>query len=57
MTVDDKRRVSTMTEPNNIETEPDDLVIARSPKQLVWLVVFIGFVVLVTRARRRAGHL
>jgi hypothetical protein len=57
MTVDDQRRVSNMGEPDNIETDSGDLVIALSPKQLVYLVVFIGFVVILTRARRRAGRI
>jgi hypothetical protein len=57
MSVDDKRRVTTMSEPDNIETDAGDLVIALSPKQLVLLVAFIGFVVILTRARRRAGRI
>ena len=45
-----------MSELDNGETDSDDLVIALSPRQLVFLLVFIGFVVILTRARRRADH-
>ncbi len=44
-----------MTGSENTETASDGLVIALSPRQLVGLVAFIVFVVVVTRARRRAG--
>jgi hypothetical protein len=57
VTMADERRVGAMTEPDSTEAGSNDLVTALSPKQLAYLVVFIGFVVLVTRARRRAGRL
>ncbi len=46
-----------MSAPENNEAESDDFVIALSPKQLARLVVFIGFVVILTRARRQAGRI
>ncbi|MEE8407242.1 MAG: hypothetical protein V3S32_08850 [Acidimicrobiia bacterium] len=52
----DQDRVDAMTESENNEAGSNGLVIALSPKQLVGLVAFIGFVVVVTRARHRAGH-
>jgi len=55
MTIADQDRVDAMIESANTETGSNDLVIALSPKQLVGLVAFIAFVVVVTRARRRAG--
>lgn len=56
MTIADQDRVDAMTEAASTETGSNDLVIAMSPKQLVGLVAFIAFVVVVTRARRRAGR-
>jgi hypothetical protein len=57
MTMADKRRVGAMTEHENADNESDGLVIALSPKQLAYVVAFIFFVVILTRARRRAGRL
>jgi len=39
------------------ETGSDGLVIALSPKQLPCVLAFVGFVVVLTWARRRAGPL
>jgi hypothetical protein len=57
MTIADQDRVDAMTGSENTEAGSNGLVIALSPKQLVGLVAFIVFVVVVTRARRRAGRL
>jgi hypothetical protein len=56
MTMTDQDRVDAVTESENTEAGSNGLVIALSPKQLVGLVAFIAFVVVVTRARRRAGR-
>jgi len=56
MTMAEQDRVDAMSESENTETGSNDLVIALSPKQLVGLVAFIAFVVVVTRARRRARY-
>ena len=57
MTMADERRVQTMTEHESTETESGGLVTALSPRQLFCVVTFVGFVVVLTWARRRAGRL
>jgi hypothetical protein len=56
MTMADQDRVDAMTESEDTEAGSSGPVVALSPKQLVGLVAFIGFVVLVTWGRRRAGR-
>ena len=45
-----------MTEHESTETESDGLVTALSRKQLVCVLTFVGFVAVLTWARRRAGR-
>jgi hypothetical protein len=56
MTMADERMVRAMTEHESTETESDGLVTALSRKQLVCVLGFVGFVAVLTWARRRAGR-
>ena len=57
MTMADERRVQTMPGNESTETGSDGLVTALSRRQLFCVLKFVGFVVVLTWARRRAGPL